>query len=481
MTLDYDDIQGTILRGYRVDLARHFVLSVADRGRARNFMASLITPSSGMPQITTAARWNVKPPSFLNIGITANGLEALGHALEHPLDDAPSFSHGATDTTIAEKVGDVGDSAPSKWINGLSDGMKVHLILSLWVTADHDELERVSALLRDAFARFSLTELGVQDATALPDNKIHFGYTDNISQPRVDGAPPPKLPLPDMQSTAPTGEFLLGYPNQFNAPKAGFRVTPDQLSKNSSFGVFRLLEQDVAGFESWLQREAPTVDLDVEALAAKVCGRWRNGMPLVLCPDTPDSPVVAPDQINNYTYLSSDNDRDDTFGYKCPIGAHMRRSNPRNEAVRGAPDEGSKHRITRRAMPYGPAYDPNEPADTTRGLVGWFINASIEQGFEFVMRAWVNNPSGENFVASRPGPHRADPRSNISGRDVLLGANDPTISSFIIPEPPADADDPRSRAKHKKLTGFRSFVTTRGGAYCLLPSIHALRYISGAG
>ena len=35
-SIDYADVQGTILRGYRVDLARHFVLIDSDAGeRAR--------------------------------------------------------------------------------------------------------------------------------------------------------------------------------------------------------------------------------------------------------------------------------------------------------------------------------------------------------------------------------------------------------------------------------------------------------------
>ena len=463
MTLDYDDIQGTILRGYRVDRARHFVLSVVDPAAAQAFIASLITPSSGMPQITTAGRWAVKPTSFLNLGITARGLAALGQ----PVSGFPSsFTAGATAPSTAKTVGDVGASAPANWVDGLSDGAKVHLILSLWVAADPGELERVSTVLRAAFAG-SLDELAAQDATALPDNKVHFGYTDNISQPHVQGAPPTKHPRPDMQPVAPTGEFLLGYENQNSGI---YSVTPAPLSTNSSFGVFRLLEQDVPGFESWLASSAPTVGLDVETLAAKVCGRWRNGVPLVLSPDTPNpDPPLAPDQINDYTYLyPNDPTLDDTFGYHCPVGAHMRRANPRNEPVIG--NDGSLHRIVRRAMPYGPPYDPEEGPGVSRGLVGWFINADISNQFEFLMGQWVN---GSTFVRSVSGPNGANPVNNISGQDVILGVNDPSASSFTLSDPPVGTAKP----VNQKLTGFGPFVTTRGGAYCYLPSISALSYI----
>jgi Dyp-type peroxidase family len=461
-TLDYDDIQGTILRGYRVDHARHFVLQVVDAGGARAFLGSLVDPSSDMPQITTAARWTTKPACFLNVGITAAGLAALGQSTA---GFPSSFTLGATSSQTATLVGDVGESAPSNWVDGLSDGANVHVVLSLWVHRDVDTLASVSATLRGAF-QGSLTELAAQDATALPDNKVHFGYTDNISQPTVEGAPPPKRPRPDQQPVAPTGEFVLGYRNQNDAI---YKVTPDALSKNSSFGVFRLLEQDVAGFDAWLAEAAPQAGIDVEMLAAKVCGRWRNGVPLVLSPDTPTpDPPMKPEQINDYTYVPGD-----TYGYSCPVGSHMRRTNPRDEVVIAG---GSLHRIVRRAMPYGPPYDPARPDDGPRGLVGWFINADIANQFELVMSQWVN---GSTFVMSPqpppsgPPPH-PNPVNNISGEDVLLGINDPATSSFTLSTPATDT----APFSNQKLTGFGPFVTTRGGAYCYLPSISALRVIS---
>ena len=464
MRLDYADVQGTILQGYRVDHARHFVLSVVDGAGARSFLRSLVDPASGLPQITTAARWTVKPRSFMNVGITATGLAALGQ----PLDGFPAaFRRGATDPATARLVGDIGDSAPSRWLDGFADGMRAHLILSLWVHRDIELLEQVSAVLRQAFGE-SLQELAAQDATALPDNKVHFGYSDNISQPTVQGAPPPKRPLPDRQPVAPTGEFLLGYPNQNRG--AVYSVTPTPLSTNSSFAAFRLLEQDVAGFEAWLASAAEQAGIDPELLAAKICGRWRTGVPLVLSPDTatPDPPL-APERINDYDYVSGDPALDDTFGYRCPIGAHMRRTNPRGAQVIAG---GSLHRLIRRAMPYGPPYDPGQPDDVPRGLVGWFISADIANAFELIMSQWVNDSA---FVRSVRGPDGANPVKNISGQDVLLGVNDPAASSFTLTIPPT-ATAPWS---NRRLTGFGPFVTTRGGAYCYLPSMTALRFISG--
>jgi Dyp-type peroxidase family len=463
VTVDYADVQGTILQGYRVDHARHFVLRVVDGDGARAFLGSLVEPASGMPQITTAARWNVKPRSFLNIGITAAGLEALGQKI----DGFPaSFRRGATDAATAKLVGDIGDSAPSHWVDGFCNGDSVHLLLSLWVHREVDVLEQVSTALRQAFGE-SLQELAAQDATALSDNKVHFGYTDNISQPTVQDAPPPKRPLPDQQPVSPTGEFLLGYPNQNNG--GVYSVTPSALSTNSSFAAFRLLEQDVAGFDAWLTSAAAQAAIDPELLAAKVCGRWRTGMPLVLSPDSGTlDPPLPPERINDYTYVSSDPSLDDTFGYKCPVGAHMRRTNPRSEQVIAG---GSMHRIIRRAMPYGPLYDATKPDEEPRGLVGWFINADIANQFELIMSQWVNEST---FVKSQRGPDGANPVKNITGQDVVLGVNDPAASSFTLSTGPTE----NTQWRNQQLNGFNPFVTTRGGAYCYLPSITALRFIS---
>ena len=63
---------------------------------------------------------------------------------------------------------------------------------------------------------------------------------------------------------------------------------PRELGLNGSFAVFKKVETDVVGFEDFLQANKDKID--PELLAAKMCGRWRNGVPLALSPDT-DSPA----------------------------------------------------------------------------------------------------------------------------------------------------------------------------------------------
>jgi deferrochelatase/peroxidase EfeB len=341
----------------------------------------------------------------------------------------------------------------------------VHAVLSLWVTRDPAVLEGVTAILRAAFSG-RMRELSSHDARAMSGDRIHFGYRDSIAQPTVSGVPPRKHPVPDDQPVVSTGEFLLGYLNESNAT---YRVVPDELSLNSSYSSFRILEQDVAGFEAFLTEFAARAKLDPETLAAKVCGRWRNGNPLELMPVEADPPLPLA-RLNDFSYVDTDPRADDTLGLKCPIGSHIRRNNPRDGAVVGAGS--THHRIVRRAMPYGPDYDPERPDPAPRGLIGHFINASIMNQFEFLMGQWDNTST---FVMSAPGN---DPRCqgnavfNISGDDVFLGVNDPSSSSFTL------AACGKGGKNNSTIAGFGRLIASRGGAYCFLPSISGLKYLA---
>src|SRR6202007_606265 len=89
-------------------------------------------------------------------------------------------------------------------------------------------------------------------------------------------------------------------------------------------------------------------------LAAKFVGRWPSGAPISIVPDT-DDPAMG--EVNDFVYME-----DDPEGYRCPIGAHIRRANPRDSRVNDHPDESlttsSRHRIVRRGISYGsPLFD----------------------------------------------------------------------------------------------------------------------------
>ena len=111
-------------------------------------------------------------------------------------------------------------------------------------------------------------------------------------------------------------------------------------------------------------------------------------------------------------------------------------------------------------MPYGPVYDPKQPYDgIARGLLGYFINSSIENQYEFVLGHWVND---SEFVGAVRLPAKS--------KDPMIGTQDPSESIFVIPQP--------NGASPIKVTGFSTFITTKAAAYCFLPSITAIRFIS---
>jgi deferrochelatase/peroxidase EfeB len=85
-----------------------------------------------------------------------------------------------------------------------------------------------------------------------------------------------------------------------------------------------------------------------ELIAAKMVGRWRSGVPLVLAPEHDDPELgTDPNRNNNFSYA------DDMQGLKCPFSAHIRRVNPR-DALKNDLVAVNLHHFLRRGSNYGP-------------------------------------------------------------------------------------------------------------------------------
>src|SRR5712671_4965570 len=134
--LELGDIQGFILRGYRMPMVRHFLLSVGVPAEARRLLGRMVSGDEvDAPQITTAEDWHVgfqpgpgdnqadlprrKPDYCLNLAITWQGLIALGVTDCVPTVSFRSFgAFTAGAAARAETVGDTGPSGPSSWVGG---------------------------------------------------------------------------------------------------------------------------------------------------------------------------------------------------------------------------------------------------------------------------------------------------------------------------------------------------------------------------
>jgi deferrochelatase/peroxidase EfeB len=482
-TLDLGDIQGFILRGYKMPLVRHFLLTVGVPAKARELLGRFASgDESDLPQITTAEDWHVgfepgpgdnladaprrKPDYCLNVAITWPGMIALEVKDRVPTLSFKSFGAflaGAAER--AELVGDTGASGPKNWIGDFGKGsdhvlVTLHAISPDAMTTYSDRLSALFAeggAFRELWRYDGMALMEMKDGKPVPTFKVHFGYTDGISVTTIRGGPE-RYP-PDRQQPCEPWLFVLQ-----DAAENYFVPEPRELGVNGSFAVFKMIETDVVGFENFLQSNKDKID--PELLAAKMCGRWRNGVPLALSPET-DSPAggIPPEQLNNYEYVNADGSGDPR-GVHCPVGAHMRRINPRGQPVAGQGQPGGSnntHRLIRRGLPYGPVFDPMKPHEgIERGLLGYFINSSIENQYEFVLGHWVNDSEFAGAV-------RLPPKS----KDPVIGTQDPAESIFVIPQ--------ANGAPPIKIAGFSSFTKTRAAAYCFLPSITAIKFISRLG
>ena len=452
--VDFDDVQGNILRGFHADVACHFVLTVADRMAARAWLAQLAGgPVGGVPGLTSAVDRGTPPDRtqmMLTVGFTIDGLAALGISSADLGRFPAAFKEGPADSARAAANGDVGDSAPANWLLG-NPGRKPHLMLSLYAfsPAGDAAFAAAQAAIRAALAQAGLVAMTAYPeyaAKALDGDAIYFGYRDGIAQPRIAGVPSTgKSQDADLQPAASPGEFLL-HPDLLNIyQSASIGELPPALATNGTFCVVRLLEQDVKGFEDLLDKGAASLGVDRELIAAKLAGRWRRGQPLskfdagstAIPPGTSDDNDF--DYAPSYEYAGT---FPDDQGLRCPMGAHIRRANPRSGRVAGV---SYSRRLIRRGMP---ATWATPQGGQALGLFGMFMCGDIARQFEFIQQQWLQ---GDLFGPGVRGTQ--DPMlgtASLTGRVSLPGVG---TGELAVPR----------------------LVTTRGSLYLFMPGLAALR------
>ncbi|MEW6155598.1 MAG: Dyp-type peroxidase [Actinomycetota bacterium] len=441
--LDLDDIQGNILRGYGFPAAGYLFVRVDDPEAGRRWVGELVDP------VTTAAEWvEGKPEHTLNVAFTAPGLSALGVPERLLATFPPAFVEGMR--ARADLLGDRGPSDPARWDDGLGQGT-AHVM----VTVDTLRAGALGEHMDDLRAYVERPGSGLavvheQRAAVFAHARDQFGFADGFAQPLVEhsGMPPRSgRGTPGRWwgwKPVKPGEFVLGYEDEDG-------LLPDSpaapLGDNGTFMVYRKLYQDVAGFRRFLRAQGARFPGGEEKLAAKIVGRWRDGTPLVLSPDRPD-PAISGDleRIDDFRY------RDDLDGFRCPLGAHIRRTNPR-DALGWGGMRTKRHRIIRRGMPYGGPLPEGVLDDdgADRGLVFICFNASIERQFETIQHQWCNDGNVFGLGADR---------------DFLLGGPEGTGKMTVQGDPPVI------------VSPMLPFVQTRGGEYLFMPGLDALRALA---
>jgi len=384
---------------------------------------------------------------------------------------------------------DVGANDPSGWAWGGTATPDV--MLALFAAPGGLSALRASLTAAGFDAGFAIVaDLATTDMKGAEP----FGFADGISQPEFDFAGT-RTPGTDADlgygNLLAAGELLLGHRDEYGQiidrplvdpalPGAADLPVADggrrDLGRNGSYLVFRQLEQDVAGFWRFAAANAAT-PAGAVALAESMVGRRRSGDALLPASAGRVRRVAAADLPRNGFTFDADPD-----GARCPLGAHIRRANPRTGdmpgGVQGAFSQGVRmlgfggdgslredavassrfHRILRRGREYGTWTPPEQamalPAGTgapAAGLHFICLNASIARQFEFIQNAWL---ASAKFDA-------------MSGEaDPLLGNREPF--------PAGQRTDGFGR-----LCAVPRFVTVRGGGYFFLPGLRALRFIAG--
>ena len=432
--LELEDIQSGVLRPRPTPyVATYIAFRIDDRKAGRELMhrAAQVVTSAANPTSPLADTW-------VSIALTCKGLEALGV----PRGSIESFSWEFRQgmAARAKDLGDIGESAPKNWEEPLGSS-DLHVVL-VAVSPDEQHLEAALDRARETYRKMrGIEAIWRQNCHALATETEPFGFRDGISHPAIEGSGiagtnPQERPLK-------AGEFVLGYRDELGGVQ---KTEPEILGRNGTYVVFRKLHQRVAEFRRYLKANSASA-ADEEVLAAKMMGRWRSGAPLALCPFHDDAGLGA-DPLRNNNFLF---EADDPAGFKTPGGSHIRRCNPRDAAIAGV---ARIHRMIRRGTAYGPELPQGvlEDDGADRGLMFAFVGAHLGRQFEFVQSQWVND--GVFFGAG-------------DDKDPVIGSNG-NGNNFTLPRKPV----------RKRLQGIPQFVVTRGGEYCFMPGLRALRWLS---
>ena len=433
--LELEDIQSGVLSPRPSPyVATYILLRIDDRKVGRELMSKLSTVVASCAHKTSPAG-----DAWVSVSLTFQGLKALGVPQESLDSFPPEFQQGMA--ARAHGLGDTGESSPENWEKPL--GTKdVHVVLTA-LSPNEQKLEPVMERARKAYQEMhGIKAIWRQDCYHTTTLKEPFGFRDGISHPAVEGSGIPSTNPRDPPLKA--GEFVLGYLDETGyfppIPK------PDVLGRNGTYAVFRKLHQRVAAFRKYLKDNSSSPE-EGQLLAAKMMGRWSSGAPLALCPER-DDPELGADPQRNNNFLFQDTD---PKGFITPLGSHIRRNNPR-DTLRDT-TKVNFHRMIRRGTNYGPMLPDGELEDdgVDRGIIFVFIGAHLGRQFEFVQSEWVNNGI---FIGSG------------GDKDPIAGAADGT-GKFIVPRKPV----------RRSFYGLPRFVVTRGGEYCFMPGIRALRWL----
>lgn len=397
------------------------------------------------------------PDAALAVGFTRGGLTKLG------LDDNALASFPtAFQQGMAAPGRALGDQDTAKWRWGRipegSNETDVDAVLMIYAKTAGEliaQVDGIRELLAEAkyvpLDEIQLTKVPEKDQTTrVRDVREAFGFRDGISQPVMRGSRDWSKPENAIHVVEP-GELVLGYRDNLGMLAPSPRSYGRDIGRNGTFLVVRQLAQDIDGFRQYLDNAATQYNGDpripaahrnapADWIAAKMVGRWQDGSSLVRNPDAPDDHR----QDNDFMFGWEDPD-----GLRCPLGAHIRRANPRDSFDPGSAVQlaiANRHRILRVGRSYPPQNGMN-----AGGLLFMCVNADIERQFEFLQQTWL---LGSNFHGLN---NEIDP---------VVGYRDDG-DAMTVPTPHGPV----------RLQQLSKFVSVLGGAYFFMPGRSAMRML----
>jgi len=490
--LALDEIQGNIIPGFLKDHQHFIFFSITDASAARSCLSKMNSRLSTAAEVLEAHRiWKSmrdrlghEPDSahyvFLNVALSATGLRKLTSTPE--VDD---FADVAFKLGLAERSGYIGDPSvktDSGHVSGWVIGGPAHPVDGVVIMASDDlpwlEDEQKKIIKEITSQGMSVVHQDRGDVHGAPKpGHEQFGFKDGISLPSVRGrwskepydfVYPRTFPRGTPFDTVKAdfaepgsrliwpGHFLFGYGRQkgddprtydsANQPKGPI------WARDGSLMVYRRLRQSTDEFWRFVEdtskalaKKYPKSAPDKQRFSALLVGRWASGTPVTRSPDKDVG--ITGDAQNYFAYdnaptpaLPGDSAANmaDPDGLSCPLGAHIRKVNPRDQATDlGFAERTPPRSILRRGITYSAKSDD-------KGLLFVCYQSSIVDQFEFLMNRWVNKPNA--------------PRDH-AGHDPILALGPDRVFDLPIEN------------KVEEIPVSKAFVVPTGGEYFFSPSI----------
>ncbi|QXQ06224.1 cytochrome P450 [Sphingosinicellaceae bacterium] len=495
--IETGQIQSLVLHATpnRPDGCYLFVAFGDSTSRRRESLAGLLAGMAHLPAISFGECISERTGncSFVTCGLSARGLRGLEFGDVDQVDGLASFpfAYVAGMRARANVLGDVHRETGWHWDDDELHGKPIDGVLVVNAVD-----ARTRDLAQEAIAEWLSAHGGAihhavrtRPPTGQPRSRDHFGFRDGISQPAMRGtaAAARKKSANDLVEA---GEFVLGYVGNQGYPALAMKIClerdpanqlPDvsqdpsrrfpsfdkgdvsspfrDFGRNGSFLVIRQIVQEVPRFQEAISEQAAMLNdrypnlsglvgqkVDGDWVAGKMIGRWPDGTPLVER-SRPSGHVAHP--TNDFSFAA-----EDPRGLACPLGAHIRRSNPRDSLEPDAPGSisgSNRHRMLRRGRHY--EIEGEGGKITERGLMFTAICGDIERQFEFVQQNWINNP---NFHGLEDEVDAIVPSAGRAGR-------------FTVP----------TEAGPIRFQHLHQFTRVVGGGYFFLPSRAALSFLCG--